>query len=77
MALLYLGEDGIPAAGVQCWIAAVLSGQVPVDVQLWQGVRRGALRGLETVGDEGCALLGQQQEWLHALARDKQGWLEA
>lgn len=77
MAWPYLGEDGVPAAGVQRGVSTVLPGQVPVDVQLWQGVRGGALRGPETVGDEGCALLGQQQERLHALARDEQGWLEA
>lgn len=77
MALLYLGEDGVPAAGVQRRVGTVLPGQEPVDVELWHGVRSRALRGLQTVGNEGFALLGQHQEWLHALTRDKLGWLEA
>lgn len=75
MALPYLGEDSVPAAGVQCRVGTVLPGQAPVDIQLWRSVRGIALRELETVGDESCALLGQQQEWLHVLARDKQEWL--
>lgn len=66
----YLGEDSVPAAGVQCGIVTVLPGQVPVDVQLWYSARGAALRGLEAVSDEGCALLGQQQKRLHALAKD-------
>lgn len=76
MVLPYLGEDGVPTPGVQRRVGSVLPGQEPVDVELWQGVRSRALRGLQTVGNEGFTLLGQQQEWLHVLTGDKQGWLE-
>lgn len=76
MVLPYLGEDSIPTAGVQCRVDSVLPGQEPVDVELWHGVRGRALGGLQTVGNEGFTLLRQQQEWLHALTRDKQGRLE-
>lgn len=42
-ALRYLGEDSVPAAGVQCRIVTVLPGQVPVDAQLWYNARGVAL----------------------------------
>lgn len=43
MVLPYLGEDGVPTAGVQCRVGTVLPGQEPVDVELWQGARSRAL----------------------------------
>lgn len=68
----YLGEDGVLAAGVQLRVGAVVAGQLPVDVELGHGGRRAALRALQALRDEGRALLGQQQERLHALAGDVQ-----
>lgn len=41
--LLYLGEDCVPATGVQLRVSPVLTGQLPVDEQLWQHARWPAL----------------------------------
>lgn len=41
--LLYLGEDCVPATRVQLRVSPVLTGQLPVDEQLWQHARWAAL----------------------------------
>lgn len=63
----YLGEDSVLAAGVQGRVVPVLHGQASVNVEPWHEVGLAGFRVLQTLGNESCALLGQQQELLDVL----------
>lgn len=63
----YLGEDSVLAAGVQCRVVSVLHSQASVNIKPWHEIGLAGLRVLQTLGNESCAPLGQQQELLDML----------
>ena len=63
----YLGEDSILAAGVQGRVVSVLHSQASVNIEPRHEIGLAGLRVLQTLGNESCAPLGQQQELLDML----------